>query len=178
MQGEHAATRIGGIVSRLSDSWSETLRAGGNDALEQLQREVRDLAVSGRQAGYRRVAEMASILEVMLDPVAAGEESASAEFRAIFHDYVAALTQLVRQPPDASPDDDIQPGSRVLFVSNDRDAAQSLRPQLSYFGYSVERVSADEDVVDAFGAEAGAAAGIAGNRIGRRHKRVSAVINV
>jgi len=149
MQAEQAAARIVAIVSRLSDTWAGTLSEGGQEALEQLQREVRDLAVSGRQSGYRRVAEMASILEVMLDPVAAGEETASAEFRAIFQDYVRALNQLVHQPPDASPDDEIQGGSRVLFVSDDIETARSLRPQLGYFGYSLERINANEDIVEA-----------------------------
>lgn len=149
MEAEQAATRIVGIVSRLSENWAHTLRQGEYEGLEQLQREVRDLAVSGRQSGYRRVAEMASILEVMLDPVAAGEEAASPEFRAIFQDYVRALNQLVHQPPDASPDDQIQAGSRVLFFSNDSESAQNLRPQLGYFGYSLERVTPDEDIVAA-----------------------------
>lgn len=149
MEAEQASTRIAGIVQRLAATWSQTLHEGGGEALEQLQREVRDLAVSGRQSGYRRVAEMASILEVMLDPVAAGEEVASAEFRAIFQDYIRALDQLVHQPPDASPDDEIQAGTRVLFISDDVDTAQGLRPQLGYFGYSLERVSASEDIVEA-----------------------------
>ena len=113
--------------------------------LTPLQESIRRLIAVAERDGYPKVAELASIVEVMLGPVAQGEEPFTAEFHEIVRDYLKALRRLSReQPARAAPaaESDERETPKVLLLEPSWSLAQDLRHQIGHFGYAV-RVALD-----------------------------------
>lgn len=135
-------------VAALDAAWAGALRSSTPAALYEVERHVRGLAVRGRQAGYRRIPEYASIIEVMLGPVLAGEDRLGSELRRIVDDYLRGLRDLARDPPEDLPDGRVHGELRVLLLGEDARLEGSLGPQLAHFDYRLIRQPLERDIVE------------------------------
>lgn len=136
-------------VRALEAAWAKATRRQSEEAFGEVERQLRGLAVRGRQAGYRRVPELASILEVMLGPVLAGEEPLGLELESVVADYLQALLRYARLGPENRPDARVNPERAVVMVGVHDHLIQTLAPQLQQFDYRVARVPARPGLVDA-----------------------------
>jgi hypothetical protein len=131
-QAESAESDLLAAVHELEHQCDRLGERPSEDALAALLETVYGLVAGGLARNYAKSSELASIIEVMLGPVAAGEEPLTGEFREILHDYIRALERLARTAPPlerrtggwvpAVPDE-VGRGSPVSLLEPDRDPA-------------------------------------------------------
>lgn len=127
-------------------AWRATGQQADAAALRHLQEEIHNLATTAEAEGYPKVAELASIVDLMLAPVIAGEERFTREFQDIVGDYLGAAFRLSRDKPPQSAeptveDTDGRSAPEVVFMEPDRRLARDLHRQISHFGYIVHIAS-------------------------------------
>jgi len=139
------AASVETLAAELERAW-EQLRHGAQGAqLAPLQESTRALIAAAESDGYPKVAELASIIDVMLAPVVQDEEPFTAEFQQIVRDYLRALRRLSRQPstkpierPIPPPaENDAREAPIVLLLEPNATLARDLQMQIGHFGYDV-----------------------------------------
>ncbi len=141
------SANIGVTVAELERAWQRAAKRG-SDAVVQFHELVRHLAEEGEGLGYPKVAELATIMDVMLGPVVEGTEKVTAEFKEIIRNYLNALQRLSREEPapPSRPAQAVEPAfteegvTRVFILESDDNLAEDMSHQLAHFGYQVQSV--------------------------------------
>ena len=154
------SANIAAIVAELERAWQRAAKRGG-DAVVQFHELVQHLAEEGEAWGYPKVAELATILDVMLGPVVEGTEKVTAEFKEIIRNYLNALQRLSREEP-ALPSRSGQVVelafteegvTRVFILESDDNLADDMSHQLAHFGYQVQSVRSYARLLELLGQE-------------------------
>jgi diguanylate cyclase (GGDEF)-like protein len=135
--------------------WQALDQGDGRQALKVFQHDIRELTAAAMAAGYPKVADLTSIIDLMLAPVIAREEKFTAELRSIVHDYLAAARELslrepvVRAEPAGHRVAEKGAYPEVLLLQPDQQLAKELHRQISHFGYVVRIVDDYESLLGA-----------------------------
>ena len=144
-------------VTAVELAWKQIVAEPAAEHLSGLETAVHQLVDAADSLGYPKVAELASMVEVMLAPVISGDDAVSNEFSEILRDYLKALHRLSRQAPVQRPPAEtakpaakfqtqskvqVQPESRdqprVCLLEPNRVLAKDLVVQIEHFGYKVQ----------------------------------------
>ncbi|RFA39012.1 diguanylate cyclase [Alkalilimnicola ehrlichii] len=126
-------------------------------ALEGMLHETRQLALEAPAAGYPKVADLASIMEVMLSPAVHDLEPLTGEFKDILRDYIQAVIRLSGEPPDLlakadgeSAEDDAEAAEHsamVFILEPHARLARDVAYQVEHFGYRVLTIGSFGELV-------------------------------
>lgn len=155
------------MVSRLEAQCGQLTEDATPEQLGELVETVYALIAGGLSRNYANFAELASIIEVMLEPVAAGDEPLTAEFRQILGDYIRALKRLAgsappmehrptRPPPPVEAEQDNR-AQTVFLLEGDVALAGEIQQQAGHFGYAVRIIKDLESLMARLRAERPAA---------------------
>ncbi|MBA1145829.1 diguanylate cyclase [Ectothiorhodospiraceae bacterium WFHF3C12] len=147
-EAEPDETDLPTLVARLEGKCGQLDADVRPEDLSALMEIVHSLIAGGLALNYPKFAELASIIEVMLRPVADGEERPTQEFSDILQDYVQALKRLADAAPAESgparsvPDAPVvegRQGHTVFLLVGDAEVAAELEHQAAHFGYTILR---------------------------------------
>lgn len=146
----HVAGHAADIPARLAAAkatWRSLIQQPQLESLASFQRGIRQLTTAAEAAGFLQLAELLSMVDLMLAPVLAAEDRFTAELGDIVRDYLAAASRLGQEKPTVATSADSQPldqrtAPAVLLLETDRRLAQNLQHQISHFDYDV-RTAAD-----------------------------------
>jgi diguanylate cyclase (GGDEF)-like protein len=143
---EGADAGIQSQVVAVERAWKQVGSHGRADQLAAMHAAVRTLVERAEAQGFSKLADLASMIEVMLSPVVTGGDAISNEFNEIIRDYLKALQRLsrelpapppvVRAPLEAAADARSLP--RVYLLEPDQALAEELALQVQDFGYRVD----------------------------------------
>jgi diguanylate cyclase (GGDEF)-like protein len=125
-------------VDRVAGTWGAVVDSPNRQNLDAMASHVRRMVQRARDAGYRRISELGSIIEVMLGPVIANESEVTEEFQEIIANYLSALRGLADRLPESTPVEAGASARRLVFLGADGSEIQNLRVQLRSFGYSAD----------------------------------------
>ncbi|WP_193222273.1 diguanylate cyclase [Alkalilimnicola sp. S0819] len=141
-------------VRQLQDGWAGLDEAASLETLRALQRQACALSESAAEHGYRKVADLAGIIDVMLAPLAEGEETFTREFKDILRDYLEALVKLSAETPCAPRPEVVEAvgaqarrSLRVLILEAEETLADELSHQIAHFGYSIETAATLDELL-------------------------------
>jgi len=140
-------------VSILEKSWKRVYVRSSDKAVERFHEDVLDLARASARHGYLKVAELASMIDVMLAPVLQGNESLTTELKEILRDYMKALRRVGLEHPVAPRmsgnvrESDVP---QVLLLGVEPEEVSDLAGQLAYFGYEVNLARSVDRLLEMF----------------------------
>lgn len=140
-------------VSILEKSWKRVYVRSSDKAVERFHEDVLDLARASARHGYLKVAELASMIDVMLAPVLQGDESLTTELKEILRDYMKALRRVGLEHPVAPRmsgnvrESDVP---QVLLLGVEPEEVSDLAGQLAYFGYEVNLARSVDRLLEMF----------------------------
>lgn len=154
-QNKQGFLNIHASVVSLELVWQALEQGDDRQALFVFRQDVRELTTAAMEAGYTKVADLTSIIDLMLAPVIAREEKFTAELRSIIRDYLSAARELSLQEPvlQAKPAEyrveDQGTHPEVLLLQPDQWLAKELYRQISHFGYVVRIIDDYESLLSA-----------------------------
>jgi len=147
MPGRDEANALAGRGRALVDAWREARETLEPGILSELQAQLRGLAAAGREYGGRRLAELASVGEVLVTSLGREPGAADELLLRTLGDYIAAIEAQLREAPTPPEEPPGAPqGTLALLQSRDPGLADQLQAILGPGGWALETLPPGDDL--------------------------------